>query len=337
MNASIGSVARLLAVALVGSCSTTDHDVAGDRSGKTVSPVASSARIYVDGTWDTVFIISGFGPNGLLRQPRLLASRDRLLYAYDYLDAQVKAFDSAGGLRWRTGKLGRGPGDFINALDLEVDANGGVWVLDTGTNRVSVLSHDGSFRKAMDIPDHKIKDIIPLPKALLATVISPHEFLVVFDSAGQATDRVGFPLQSLQSVEPVTRQTFSAIAANGTTWAGFFPFGGLLFVYDNWQPRCTAPLVEPREFLRAGSGPPVTGVAIGMSDSSVYILVKGQTTDAFRVIDQYSAADCRYRRSLRLPRRFLTMTSSDGTFFFAFEDPAPTILALRFTSSDQRN
>lgn len=316
-----------LAYCAVAGCDTRHRPA--DVSGVTAAEREARNRTYVDGGWDTVYSVGGTLQDSLLLKPRLLAARQGLLYLYDYVDAQIKAFDAAGDLRWRFGNRGRGPGEFTNALDLEVASDGTVWVLDSGTGRITVISPNGSLRRMIQVSAARIKDVVPATNELIVTSVSPDHFLLVIDSLGQVVNRVGFPLEELQRVEPTMRQTFSAVSPDGRTWAAFFPFGDPLVVYEGLRLRCSGKLIEGRDFPAPSPDASAWATAIALTDSSVYILAKGETADALRIVDEYSATDCSYRRTLRLPGRFLTMAFSDGIFFFAHEDPAPTIVALR--------
>ena len=56
---------------------------------------------------------------------------------------------------------------------------------------------------------------------------------------------------------------------------------------------------------------------------------RGRTELALEVLDEYSASDCAYRRTIRLPQKAVAMAASEGVFYFAMMEPAPTILAAR--------
>lgn len=54
-----------------------------------------------------------------------------------------------------------------------------------------------------------------------------------------------------------------------------------------------------------------------------------QTEYERRMVDEHSAENCRYLRTLHPPRVLQAMAWDDGTFCFYHEEPAPTLLALR--------
>lgn len=59
--------------------------------------------------------------------------------------ARVQRFDSAGNWLSAWGDYGDNKGEFINPNDVAIDADGNVWVVDTGNHRLQQFSHDGTF------------------------------------------------------------------------------------------------------------------------------------------------------------------------------------------------
>lgn len=297
---------------------------------------AERCRRYVAATWDTVFVVGGSAQDTLLFRPRLLAARGPRLYAYDYSDAQIKAFDSSGALQWRFGREGSGPGEFTNAMDLVVASDGSVWVLDSGTDRLSIISSEGTLLRMVSLGPPRTARLIPEDSGtFLALAFGSSEFWTVRDDSGLVQDRYVFPAPEWAAANPSFRQVITGTSESGDTWAVAFLFGDLFAVYDERQLRCTGRLIEgtplpapdvPRE---RGSRPPIWAVAIAVSDSAVYVLANDETRPEGRVLDEYRASDCAYRHSLPLPWRFSTMALGDNVFFFEHEDPAPTIVALR--------
>ncbi len=50
------------------------------------------------------------------------------------------------------------------------------------------------------------------------------------------------------------------------------------------------------------------------------------------MIDEYSAGDCQYTRTLCLPGMFQAIAYDGGVFYLYREEPAPVIFALRLRS-----
>ncbi len=122
---------------------------AGTRETRAEVPVIESARarerVHAVTRWDTVFAAGGAADDTTLQLPRLIAAGVSSVYAYDYGDNSVKAFDKRGRLRWSFGRRGEGPGEFLNPFDIEVGPDGVVWILDVVAGRVTRLSPEGSL------------------------------------------------------------------------------------------------------------------------------------------------------------------------------------------------
>lgn len=131
------------------------------------------------------------------------------------------------------------------------------------------------------------------------------------------------------------RQGFSTVADDSRTWATIFPFGNPFVVYDGTSVRCRGRLVEGEPFPTEPPKDPrnaAWAVASVLTDSSLFVLPRGRTDLRLRVLDEYSARDCRYLRTIRLPQKVVAMAQSGGIFYFSMEDPAPSILAARLRS-----
>jgi hypothetical protein len=253
-----------------------------------------------------------------------------MLYAYDYHDSKVKAVTPEGSVRWQFGRWGKGPGEIVNGMDIEIAPDGSIWLNDDGAGRLTIVTPDGSLQRHVQLEGDPVTHIVPNATEVIGTTVSKKHFWAAYDTAGRVTARGGFPVPELGDVEPAVRQVHSATARDGKTWAATFPYGDLLIVYRGRTPVCAGRLVEGAGFSKPEVRPPrawVTGVA--MTDSSVYILpLRRRGEDS--VLDEYSAADCRYRQTLRLPgRQYRRVAISDSTFFFEHEAPAPTLLGLR--------
>lgn len=280
--------------------------------------------------WDTVAVFGGETDDTLLLIPRLLASRGARLVVYDYGDHRLKVFDR-GRLVWTFGGKGKGPGEFGNALDLEISRDGRIWLVDSGLGRLTAVESSDSS-SVLPLRGIMARDVVPLPSEVLITSVSASpEFLVAFDSAGAVAGRQGFPSSAVAEAQPLVRQTNSALGDDGLSWATIFPFGNDLFVYRGREHRCSGKLVEGQPFPKEGMGPgiPVWGVAVVVTDSTAAVLARGETEHALQVLDHYSLDDCRYVGSELLPRKVYSLAYGRGIYYVGYDDPVPTVAALR--------
>lgn len=77
---------------------------------------------------------------------------DGRVYVADHAAAQVVAFGPEGRLLWRSGRKGRGPGEFEMPYRVAATADGGVLVLDRTTSEVTALGADGRFHQRYALP-----------------------------------------------------------------------------------------------------------------------------------------------------------------------------------------
>jgi hypothetical protein len=294
----------------------------------------AAGRVIETAEWDTVLVLGGSVSDTVLFLPRKFAADNSHLYVFDTGDDALKSFNSRGELEWRFGSTGAGPTEFKAVIDLEMGPNGNIWLLDGGLGRISIISPAGELLDQFLLGDELVRDILPLPRNVLGTAFTPADYFVIsLDVEGNVLDREPLPIPELKEAYYSARQTFAAVSAEGDeSWVAVFPLGDTFVVYRGQDLRCSGKLVEGGPFP---TGPTesderrIWAAAVALGDRTVYVLPKGETEDAFKVLDRYSSDDCRYLGSLRLPRAFNTMYLEDDVFFLEFEDPFPTILGLR--------
>lgn len=298
-----------------------------------------ATRRFLETSWDTLFVIGGSLEDTLLLKPRIFESGNEHLYVYDYFDDRLRAFDMSGGLTWTFGRSGDGPGEFSNAFDVEVGPRGNVWVVDAGASRITVVSPSGELVRTIPLAGAIVRDVVPLSDRILVTPVSPNRpFWLAIDSTGATTVEGAFPDSTLRSAHWLHRQPQVDQIPSRGIWVAMIPNGNMFYVYQKLELRCRGTLIEGEPLPESSEAePPVWAVAEAAADSSVYILAKGKTEHSLQVIDIYSLSDCEYRNSMRLPRKFNVMTVDDGRFFLEYEEPVPTIMGLRPSSTTGPN
>lgn len=324
--------ASLLVAALLAACGAGDDDPSSGL------PAAEriTERVVQAAEWDTVFAVGGEVEDTLVLRPLLLAARGGRVYLYDHFDHRVKAFDAGGALRWTFGRAGYGPDEFRNAFDVEVGPDGAVWVVDAGAGRITIVEPGGTLRGHIRLDGRMVRDVLPLAGDTLALPVGAGDHLWVgLDDRGRFRGGGGFPIEGMAEVDPLVRIPFAAVGGDSRTWAAAFPQGEHFVVYEGREPRCRGSLVEGGPFPEPSGGAPLYWIAaIAVTDSSVFVLANGRTGERLRLLDEYSAGDCRYRRTLLLPRKFVSMAHDAGTFYLGYEQPAPGLMALRPVGAD---
>jgi len=104
-----------------------------------------SERLWTAGTDETK-------PSFLLNASLVRSGHDGTVYVLDRGDLSVKIFDAEGEfLRSVAGTQGRGPGEFMNPTDFDVDDKGRVWIADPPNGRVSVYGTKGDFYRDISL------------------------------------------------------------------------------------------------------------------------------------------------------------------------------------------
>lgn len=174
-------------------------EIGGEMPGQLVKPlgitVAADGTLYVaDVTAQRIFaydaegsFLRTIGERGALRRPSdVAASPDgRLIYVVDTggVDSDTHAvvvFDAHSGELVRTiGQRGAGPGEFNLPLQAAVDADGTLYVVDSGNFRVQSFDGDGNFRFAFGSVG-RFPGQFARPKGI---AVDPHGNLYVIDTA----------------------------------------------------------------------------------------------------------------------------------------------------------
>ena len=199
---------------------------------------------------------------------------------------------------------------------------------DPHLSRLTRLSTSGDFLGSFSLPAvADSRDVVPLGRRLLFARVASGVFWSEIDSTGAILSNGPFPTSSLGQVPRVARQPI--VEQRGTTWAAGFPYGDLFVVYQDTSIRCIGRLTGAAPFP-ATAGPDMRASIVGLvlADSSLYTLAKPRTTGALRVLDEYDATTCDYRRSRKLPGQFTAMSVLFDIFYFTSEELVPHIVAL---------
>ncbi|HLM66143.1 MAG TPA: hypothetical protein VK358_01385 [Longimicrobium sp.] len=93
------------------------------------------------------------------------------VYALDYENARIVAFDAEGRHRWTVGRRGRGPGEFRSLYRADVRRDGTLFIYDRGTHEVTAISPDGRIgdRYRMPFPLVQVDNLVALGDQLLVS------------------------------------------------------------------------------------------------------------------------------------------------------------------------
>lgn len=282
-----------------------------------VAGLGAQQRVFLDVVWELDWELPPMLESPV-HAPALLATMsDGSVVTVDYADNSVKRIDRPGEIGWSFGRRGGGPQEFSNPTGLTVGPDDEVYVTDGRNRRVTVLSPDGEFRRAIPIGDvTRVAVMNDGTMLALNALTGPLLFQVGPDGSRLAGwSPPGFD----ESLEGFARE---GVIAGGkwthTLVVGFLHSGYLVHA----SRRAGAlqgdllPSVEPFDFGRVvswatqnGSGvisrvdpkvPDGTGW-LDHDSTFFYVGFDGATDHQDRIVDLYCVSDGAYAGSLRAP------------------------------------
>ncbi len=103
--------------------------------------------------------------------------KDSVIFICDYGDKCIKVYDKTGNFIRRIGRKGRGPGEFLYNLSIEIDQSEKLYVLDTMTNhRISIFDLNGNYIDSFILQTFNARDIkINNDNIITISVAAPHK------------------------------------------------------------------------------------------------------------------------------------------------------------------
>jgi len=282
--------------------------------------------------------------------PLLLAATDSAVYVFDYGDHAVKAFKFEGTLLWTVGRAGRGPGEFQNPTDLQMDAGGRIWVTDPSNLRITIVTGDGQVEQLIR-PEQPVARVMPLNGGsrfwgLSQTIGS---FGYRFDSSGSVEGALP-PPSILQDRHPLEYESLAAASSHARrVVVGFLYADYLLFTAQqgpDWSlVRGIEKLDFPGVLQWTQSGLPVTRIhpdareatlSVTVDSSKVYVLFGGSSDERGRIVDVYSLVDGTYLESYLLPESVIRISKIRNGLVGLVRDPVPAIRVWRWSAKPIR-
>lgn len=91
--------------------------------------------------------------NPLIAFTSIKINNKGMIYISDYLSSNIKVYNQEGKMINVIGRSGHGPGEFIANGGIAFDKNDNLYVVDTGTRRISVFDSTGIFKYSFKIED----------------------------------------------------------------------------------------------------------------------------------------------------------------------------------------
>lgn len=311
----------------------------------------SYGRRLVTTVWDTVLAVGVADPNDTtLLSPRRLRLGPRRVYVIDDINQNLRAIDlSSGRLVWSYSDEGRGPDQISNVADVQVLADGTIWLLDVGNGKFLIFGNDGRLLDShtLQVGERKPARFVILGNEMLLFSNYPE---TAFSSAKLDSMVVSKGRQLPWPEELTVDRNFGLSTAvshreHDSTWVAAFDHGPGFMVGRGDQIEAYR-YIEPKQFPLK-SGPKVraagadsaefAGLATSLVGDSLYVLFGGRPhrrahpPEETRLIDCYSASNGRYLFSHYLPGDTWSMDTWDGQTFYVLteSDGLPVLLGLR--------
>ncbi len=242
----------------------------------------------------------------------------------DWGDFAIQAFSSSGEPLWRAGREGRGPGEFLQIMHMEYDGDELV-VLDNKNRRLTAISETGQVTSSRPLPEGEMNSVLPTFRAGERT-LRPHTGGrdTLWESVSDAgTVNLAVPMPSAISFEhDLVGSSYTSRAGAGAVVA-FRWSSQLILVNDDGQvgnvvdgvERIAFPGVKTQEMDPGIEGvvkmvstrvdPRATEAAASVTASGrrIFVLFRGRTENAGRIVDTYGASRGEYRGSILLPSK----------------------------------
>lgn len=310
-------------------------------------PVRAAAqdRTWFRGGWRVAGGVPAESPE--LFNPIYLAATDSLLITYDLGDFAVKAFHLDGSLAWKFGRLGRGPGEFESVADMQMDHSGRIWLTDASNLRITILGSDGKMVRLVTLNNSVWSAIPARSDSFFAKLPLRTAFYDVFDPSGKMVAHLPMPkiLLSLDHNQAVQNATANrrGILVSALRWASDF------FIIDLGTRRVREHVgidsIGPAKALtqklkiddqtvvghRIDPRAEAVNESVGIDQDYLYLLVRGSTQAAQRIVDRHRISDGAYEGSYLLPSRTVQLARTRRGFAVLVTDPTPRIDLLEWT------
>ncbi|MEP6763929.1 MAG: 6-bladed beta-propeller [Gemmatimonadaceae bacterium] len=273
-------------------------------------------RHRVQKDWKPLWRRGAKKEENLFGLPREMVASDAGVYLADGGGLEIFAFDTVGKLRWKQGRKGGGPGEYLEFTSITLDANGNVAILDARNGRVSFIDRNGVLLRTVT------SGAVGWPSSvclyangnMLFTVADRDHFFMLTDSRGKLLREQTFPWPTKPDAPRILKAGFlgRGIATNNCWFTTTFGFG-VARIQDN-AASSTTPYVEtvppPKfrvdpstpqnkggEFLESGDN---AALASFTSGDTLFVFFMGKPSSDKPLLDLYDSHG-KYLESWNLP------------------------------------
>lgn len=286
--------------------------------------------------------IMGASREELLIPGSLVATPKGELIVFDHGTMQLRAFNTAGQELWRAGRKGAGPGEFRNAMDVELRANGEFAVLDMSNRRITTVSPAGQVRRTTPLT-FTASRFVPLSDTTQFALASDDSTTLwtAVNTHGQNTARIASP-PWLSRHGSLARETFTSSLGQGAVMT-FRWSHEIILLNGEGAVRTVIHGVEPVPLPGIKSYPLNVGKFKGYSSridpkatpgalsvttrgQDILVLFAGATQFRGRIVDVYNATTGAYKGSHLLPSEAVEIATLNASTIATLRlEPIPGI------------
>ena len=305
-------------------------------------PLQAQGRTWIPAPLRSIGGVPPESPD--LLDPLYLAATDTLLVVYDFGDYSVKAFRTDGRLAWRFGRIGHGPGEFEAVADMQLDSSGRLWLSDAGNLRMTILEPSGKMSRMVNLPGTVWSGIPVTGDTFFAKLPLRTPFYDVFGPDGKMISSLPIPavlkrLDYNQAVQNAVSNSHGVIVSALRWSSRFFLIDTRTHAVRECEGIDSVPPAQAITQRIKVNGNVVVGHRIDPAAEAViesvasdrdyaYLLIRGPTENARRIVDRHRLADCRYEGSYLLPTRAQQLARTRRGFAILVTDPTPRIEVL---------
>jgi hypothetical protein len=160
-----------------------------------VYPTSSSGINMVHRSYEVLIDPETNDPNYIMHNPLAIKiGPDDNIYILDQGNKRIMVYDRRMRFVRQIGRVGQGPGEFIEPTDFDIDLEGNIYVADLVNSRISIFDNQGIFKNSFGL------QIMPLPRELNLAVDSEKRIYIntivdslitVFQSNGERIGAFG--------------------------------------------------------------------------------------------------------------------------------------------------
>jgi hypothetical protein len=305
-------------------------------------------RVLAEVQWDTLLHLHVPAEDTLLFHIGQIAAADAGLWVLDRIGQRIAHLGWEGDLRWYAGRRGAGPGEFMNPRSISLDRRGRVWVLDTGTHRITGFDAHGHLEAEVSLSelDGVIHDFASGEEGerFFGMVLGDRLRPISVDRVGRVEVGAAIGVPDAEGAAGIALQGFAQGAQDRNRWVYAFTMGDGLYRMDGLDPqgpRILFPehvpfpvLIEERveggevtSVTRRVPEPRFSAREVGVADGRILVRFQGGTEHAGRLVDIFDLESGEYLETLALPSGG-TMSVWKDRILLGWQDPTPELLVL---------